>query len=1090
MPTFSNLTDSQSQFARLPVMEMETDEENWDDIEIPFSGLIAQDGLDKMIVDSDDEERKEMDEDYHVKNDRGLPITTIISSPTSPKKSSYVSHPLKNTKNHNTIGFGGDAKIRVGVSGEFNSHPITKTNTTSTASKQRRIVKEGVKAVKSIFCVSGLANFTVSKSTLNSDKEFTGTITRLGDESKKVVDMSDWDNDIEIPEIGLSLSNLAKSDKTGRIVMGNDDCENFDNWDEEIQDLDHNESYLPKIQNRNIMIKRVDEPARVSSMFKSEKVVESFDQDFDLLDVDVDKLDLSKDALKVHSNGREGCEENADMFDSESASTRTGMHSRNSSMLSSLPSPAPSGPQSEDEGFDDIQFPEYLGALKLLPPSDSTHSQIRMKDEGLDFQNSDTKDYRLFDDDNDDWSGLEVQDDNVFESKHKNIVPRTLPIQQKRPRRESFTIEFSPPSSMQLVTENTSNLNSDPPRMDCSSIIIENLRSTNSSLKSSDSANSKIELDGCNVSSSPSGPTKKQVALKNSVASSTASPSKKVTSHPKREIVVSAKIPSTTSSSHGYKSNATASKSPLLLKASGSPSTPKGKEKSLVTSNLLAKTRSSKKLNSSANVTAGSIKENLNSPTLMHKKDSRIGTKSVHCDSSKKSARLVSLSSKFSTKNSKTSPSSSSTNIKPLSLTSTRTSPVTKKNTANSKPSKPYKKLSLTTDIVDRPTSPNVTKSKAVIGFFNNSCGNLPLTYMQNQSKIYGDGTELDGFDDLPVCLEKERDFRVYPVPPVSGVVNNSKNGSDVKESVFRNLSNLNDRKNSVSSTCSKSSTKSSSEAGKCSSTKKGYKRKKPQLIRNLNAENNVKVVGEMVYDPILQRWDGNESALKDFELSQARPGLITNMGPSTNTKSLQVVGDMVFDPKKMCWFHKDEASSEEECLALFDFESDCDEDNIPIKYHTIDGSTMDGNDHDKELSLPLQAFSDDENIVKGKKGQRNFSSSDEDKDTELNGNEFQVGSEFEMSKGFLKSLVASERQHRKEMNHWYPAIRSISNEQRFGLKDSNFQRGFLYEIRKAAMVNQSNTVRTHRKCGPSKLHSSIHEKLASSKFLGRPHFR
>ena len=62
-----------------------------------------------------------------------------------------------------------------------------------------------------------------------------------------------------------------------------------------------------------------------------------------------------------------------------------------------------------------------------------------------------------------------------------------------------------------------------------------------------------------------------------------------------------------------------------------------------------------------------------------------------------------------------------------------------------------------------------------------------------------------------------------------------------------------------------------------------------------------------MTYNPALQKWEGNESALLDFDkpfVNPVRPALITNIGGS---KIPQVVGGMVFDPDKMCWIGNDE---------------------------------------------------------------------------------------------------------------------------------------------------------------------------------------
>ncbi|KAL2911952.1 hypothetical protein HK105_208562 [Polyrhizophydium stewartii] len=82
---------------------------------------------------------------------------------------------------------------------------------------------------------------------------------------------------------------------------------------------------------------------------------------------------------------------------------------------------------------------------------------------------------------------------------------------------------------------------------------------------------------------------------------------------------------------------------------------------------------------------------------------------------------------------------------------------------------------------------------------------------------------------------------------------------------------------------------------------------RKPTLIRNSNEPNAIKVVGDMVYNPVLQVWEGNEGVLSDFDKAMTtpqRPALIKNTPAS---KLPEQVGCMVFDPEKMCWIGNEE---------------------------------------------------------------------------------------------------------------------------------------------------------------------------------------
>ncbi|KAI0205643.1 hypothetical protein F4808DRAFT_239894 [Astrocystis sublimbata] len=93
----------------------------------------------------------------------------------------------------------------------------------------------------------------------------------------------------------------------------------------------------------------------------------------------------------------------------------------------------------------------------------------------------------------------------------------------------------------------------------------------------------------------------------------------------------------------------------------------------------------------------------------------------------------------------------------------------------------------------------------------------------------------------------------------------------------------------------------------------------KPHLISNLSSTKDSKVVNGMTYNPVTFRWEGNENALNAFdvpassplttpvsqptphekETTTPRPLLITNINTK---KEIRRIGDMVFDPQNMCW--------------------------------------------------------------------------------------------------------------------------------------------------------------------------------------------
>jgi hypothetical protein len=90
-----------------------------------------------------------------------------------------------------------------------------------------------------------------------------------------------------------------------------------------------------------------------------------------------------------------------------------------------------------------------------------------------------------------------------------------------------------------------------------------------------------------------------------------------------------------------------------------------------------------------------------------------------------------------------------------------------------------------------------------------------------------------------------------------------------------------------------------------------------------------------MVYNPVHQKWEGNEEVLLDFDkvsaasvmaVTRLRPALITNKGGAS--KLPQVVGNMVFDPVQMRWINNEE---EEDVFAGIDDDLPA-QSNAPMK--------------------------------------------------------------------------------------------------------------------------------------------------------------
>ncbi|GAA5954343.1 hypothetical protein JCM21900_005035 [Sporobolomyces salmonicolor] len=231
----------------------------------------------------------------------------------------------------------------------------------------------------------------------------------------------------------------------------------------------------------------------------------------------------------------------------------------------------------------------------------------------------------------------------------------------------------------------------------------------------------------------------------------------------------------------------------------------------------------------------------------------------------------------------------------------------------------------------------------------------------------YGDGTELDGFDDLPVSKERERRSvsrasSAGKGRTVSGgsTASTVKGGSWGKASAASVKKGPDDRQGkSLKPTGARKEGAAEKGKEKEKQQQQGKKkRREPHLIRHLGAS-ATKVHGEMTYNPQLQRWEGNESILREFDKvlstsvrpalispfsstlgSPARQSFLSGGGGNASSGSLsslaldptpsaapakplpsaaaprgaaKVVGDMVFDPATCSWHALAGADAEDE---------------------------------------------------------------------------------------------------------------------------------------------------------------------------------
>ncbi|GAA6011583.1 hypothetical protein JCM8202_004077 [Rhodotorula sphaerocarpa] len=202
----------------------------------------------------------------------------------------------------------------------------------------------------------------------------------------------------------------------------------------------------------------------------------------------------------------------------------------------------------------------------------------------------------------------------------------------------------------------------------------------------------------------------------------------------------------------------------------------------------------------------------------------------------------------------------------------------------------------------------------------------------------YGDGTELDAFDDLPVSKEREKERVVAPVSRKSSSASSgtSKNGSWSRKEGTKVASALRKSSGPVKAEVAPAKTVEKPRLPE-PERKKTKRRREPHLIRHLGGSSMVKTQGEMTYNPTLHRWEGNEGVLREFDkvlATSTRPALISPLSstllspgrsifaagggaasgptvagklppgasPNASRATAKVVGDMVFDPATCTW--------------------------------------------------------------------------------------------------------------------------------------------------------------------------------------------
>ncbi|KAG6862420.1 hypothetical protein C0995_011860 [Termitomyces sp. Mi166 len=352
------------------------------------------------------------------------------------------------------------------------------------------------------------------------------------------------------------------------------------------------------------------------------------------------------------------------------------------------------------------------------------------------------------------------------------------------------------------------------------------------------------------------------------------------------------------------------------------------------------------------------------------------------------------------------------------------------------------------------------------------------------RQRLFGDGTELDAFEDLPTDRDKEVKFRVQPKGcgnRVSGTTYSSQageKGTVKKKSRREGLSSstgerfrrlvriqltklveqvppLTPATNTLKRTAriefspkTNNSKPSSPKATKkkAATIPSPQKRRKPTLIRNLGGNNGSKVVGDMKWNPTTLRWEGNDHVLRDFDATvgtSTRPALITHLtGSSIGSpvgsfaSGARIVGNMIFDPTRMCWISA-LPPDEEEPDVFANLADDEEDDGWGIKGGTIRASVQQPSGFDTSANGGSTISTQAEVPSPARTHTRTISESDSERGS-------RASMVFDIDETFVESCREAEERHRVEMKGWRSAL---------SLQDvfSNPDRTYLHEIRALA---------------------------------------
>ncbi|OCH96206.1 hypothetical protein OBBRIDRAFT_369390 [Obba rivulosa] len=345
------------------------------------------------------------------------------------------------------------------------------------------------------------------------------------------------------------------------------------------------------------------------------------------------------------------------------------------------------------------------------------------------------------------------------------------------------------------------------------------------------------------------------------------------------------------------------------------------------------------------------------------------------------------------------------------------------------------------------------------------------------RQRTYGDGTELDGFEDLPLDRDKEGRYRVQPkgaggrIPggsfPKQGEAVHGKgtvskkgqrqlsfNTADVPKNAAPTVKTLKRTGRIEFNAKSPEPTAElpKARAGELTSKKRkapaqasGPTCRKPTLIRNLGGASAPKVVGEMKWNPSTLRWEGNDHVLRDFDAAvgtSTRPALITHLTGSSIGSPVgsfaagaRIVGNMIFDPSRMCWIST--LSPEEDEPDVFADLADDEDDDWEAKASTIRASQQ----PQGGSAAPADISSSTESRTPTSPSRKHVRSHSETESDRCS----RASMVCDVDDSFAETCREAEQRHRAELKGW------ISSPAASRDAKAEIDRSYLYEIRALA---------------------------------------